>query len=122
MGARARRRARAAWWEKSCSGREFYDFEAKYLGAAGVDLVLPAPVADEELRSLQQVAVRAFEQAQCAGLARVDFFLTEHGPVLNEINTMPGFTPISMYPRLWEESGVAYTDLITELIELALER
>lgn len=104
------------------SGREFYDFEAKYLGAAGVDLVLPAPVADEELRSLQQVAVRAFEQAQCAGLARVDFFLTEHGPVLNEINTMPGFTPISMYPRLWEESGVAYTDLITELIELALER
>lgn len=103
------------------SGRAFYDFEAKYLGGAGVELVLPARVSDGELASLQEVAVRAFEQTQCAGLARVDFFLTEEGPVLNEINTMPGFTPISMYPRLWEESGLSYTGLITELIELALE-
>lgn len=104
------------------TGRDFYDFEAKYLGGEGVELRLPAEVSDSELAALQEAAVRAFEQAQCAGLARIDFFLTEEGPVLNEINTMPGFTPISMYPRLWEESGLGYTDLITELVELALER
>lgn len=103
------------------SGRAFYDFEAKYLGAAGVDLALPADITTEELAVLQEVAIRAFEQTQCAGLARVDFFLTATGPVLNEINTMPGFTPISMYPRLWEESGLDYSSLITELLELALE-
>ena len=104
------------------NGREFYDFEAKYLGAAGVDLELPAQVTDEEFESIKRAAVLAFEVAQCATLARIDFFLTEDGPVLNEINTLPGFTPISMYPRLWEESGLSYTDLITELIELALEK
>ncbi|MFA5606703.1 MAG: D-alanine--D-alanine ligase family protein [Leucobacter sp.] len=104
------------------TGRTFYDFEAKYLGAAGVDLELPARVTDEELRAIQDAAVRAFEVTQCAGLARIDFFLTERGPVLNEINTMPGFTPISMYPRLWEASGLGYTELITELIELALAK
>lgn len=103
------------------SGREFYDFEAKYLGASGVELVLPAPVTDVEFASIRDAAVRSFEAAQLAGLSRIDFFLTEQGPVLNEINTLPGFTPVSMYPRLWEESGLAYTDLITELIELALE-
>lgn len=104
------------------SGREFYDFEAKYLGAAGVDLELPARVTDAEFASIRDAAVRAFEVSQCATLARIDFFLTENGPVLNEINTLPGFTPISMYPRLWEESGVGYTELITELIELALAK
>lgn len=104
------------------SGREFYDFEAKYLGATGVDLELPAQVTDAEFASIQDAAVRAFEITQCATLARVDFFLTEDGPVLNEINTLPGFTPISMYPRLWEESGLGYTELITELIELALAK
>jgi len=104
------------------SGRDFYDFEAKYLGASGVGLELPARVSDAELESIRATAVRAFEAAQCAGLSRIDFFLTSDGPVLNEINTLPGFTPISMYPRLWEESGLGYTELITELIELALER
>ena len=104
------------------SGRDFYDYEAKYLGASGVDLELPANVTEEELRSLQDAAAEAFELAQCGGLARVDFFLTDAGPVLNEINTMPGFTPISMYPSLWSASGVEYTDLISELIDLALER
>lgn len=108
--------------EIAFSGREFYDFEAKYLGASGVELVLPAPVTDAEFESIREAAVRSFEAAQLAGLSRIDFFLTENGPVLNEINTLPGFTPVSMYPRLWEESGLAYTDLITELIELALER
>ena len=103
------------------TGRDFYDYEAKYLGAPGVELRLPAPVTEAELRALRAAAITAFEAAQCAGLARVDFFLTADGPVLNEINTLPGFTPISMYPRLWEESGLGYTALITELIELALE-
>lgn len=107
--------------EIAFSGREFYDFEAKYLGASGVELVLPAPVTDAEFASIRDAAVRSFEAAQLAGLSRIDFFLTEDGPVLNEINTLPGFTPVSMYPRLWEESGLSYTDLITELIELALE-
>lgn len=101
-------------------GRDFYDFEAKYLGAEGVSLELPAAVSDAEFAALRDAAVTAFEVAQCAGLARIDFFLTESGPVLNEINTLPGFTPISMYPRLWQESGLGYTELITELIDLAL--
>lgn len=100
-------------------GKEFYDFEAKYLGSDGVKLVLPADVTDAEYASIRDAAVLAFSVAQCAGPARVDFFLTADGPVLNEINTMPGFTPISMYPQLWEKSGLAYRDLITELVELA---
>lgn len=107
--------------EIAFTGRDFYDYEAKYLGAAGIELLLPAQVTPEEFAVLQQAAVRAFDIAQCAGLARIDFFLTADGPVLNELNTLPGFTPISMYPRLWEESGLGYTELITELIELALE-
>lgn len=104
------------------TGREFYDFEAKYLGASGIELALPADVTAEQFAAIRDAAVVAFEVAQCAGLARIDFFLTDDGPVLNEINTLPGFTPISMYPQLWEHSGVGYTKLITELIELALER
>ncbi|MFV0433796.1 MAG: D-alanine--D-alanine ligase family protein [Leucobacter sp.] len=104
------------------TGRDFYDFEAKYLGAAGVELELPARVAEAEFAAIRDAAVRAFEVTQCAGFARIDFFLTEDGPVINEINTLPGFTPISMYPRLWEESGLGYTELITELIELAIEK
>lgn len=103
------------------TGRDFYDYEAKYLGAAGIELALPAKVTEAEFRAIRDAAVTAFEVTQCAGLARIDFFLTDAGPVLNEINTLPGFTPISMYPRLWEESGLGYTALITELIELALE-
>lgn len=104
------------------TGREFYDFEAKYLGAAGIELALPAEVTEAEFTAIRDAAVLAFEVTQCAGLARIDFFLTADGPVLNEINTLPGFTPISMYPRLWEESGLGYSELITELIELALEK
>lgn len=104
------------------SGREFYDFEAKYLGASGVDLALPADVTDAEFAAIRDAAVIAYDVTQCAGHARIDFFLTSDGPVLNEINTLPGFTPISMYPRLWEASGMSYTELITELIELAIEK
>lgn len=104
------------------AGDGFYDYEAKYLGAAGVQLVLPAEVTAAELRTLQDTAIRAFEATGCAGLARVDFFLTADGPIVNEINTLPGFTPVSMYPQLWEASGLSYADLITELIELALAR
>jgi D-alanine-D-alanine ligase len=102
------------------TGREFYDFEAKYLGAVGIDLVCPADLTPAELADLQEQSVRAFEALGAAGLARVDFFLTDTGLVLNEINTMPGFTPISMFPRCWQETGLAYSDLITELIEVAL--
>ena len=103
------------------SGRDFYDYEAKYLGAAGVSLALPAEVTEAEFASIQDAAIRSFEATQCAGYARIDFFLTDRGPVINEINTLPGFTPVSMFPSLWEASGLAYRDLITELIELALE-
>ena len=116
-----RPRASAVLGEIVFTGKEFYDFEAKYLGHSGVQLELPARVSDDEYAAIRDAAVHAFEVTQCAGLARVDFFLTDEGPVINEINTLPGFTPISMYPRLWEASGLAYTDLITELVELALE-
>ena len=102
------------------TGREFYDFEGKYLDAPGIDLVCPAPLADEELRVMQDLAVRAFTAIGAAGLARVDFFLTPDGFVLNEINTMPGFTPISMFPKCWQASGLSYEALLDALIELAL--
>lgn len=102
-------------------GRDFYDFEAKYLGASGAQVVLPASATPEELRELQETALKTFEVTRCAGYARVDFFLTDNGPVVNEVNTLPGFTPISMFPKLWEASGLSYTDLITELIELGIE-
>jgi len=71
---------------------------------------------------MQAIARRAFKSLDCAGLARVDFFLTAEGFFVNEINTMPGFTPISMFPSLWQASGMTYVDLIDELIQLALER
>lgn len=103
-------------------GREFYDFEAKYRDDKAVDLVIPASLTDAELSEMQNIARRAFKSLDCTGLARVDFFLTTDGFFVNEINTMPGFTPISMFPSLWQESGLAYADLIDELIQLALER
>lgn len=102
------------------TGREFYDFEAKYLDAPGIQLVCPAPLTVDELAELQRLSIRAFEAIDGAGLARVDFFLTETGFVLNEINTMPGFTSISMFPRCWQESGLNYSELIDELIQVAL--
>ena len=101
------------------TGRDFYDFAAKYLGADGVDLVCPVPLGDGERMELERIAVRAFQAIDGRGLARVDLFLTDEGFVINEINTMPGFTPISMFPRCWQESGLDYPDLIAELIALA---
>jgi D-alanine-D-alanine ligase len=104
------------------SGRDFYDFAAKYLDAPGIDLVCPADLTDAQLAEMQELGVRAFDAIGGEGLARVDFFLTADGFVVNEINTMPGFTPISMFPRCWQESGLSYPALIDELIQVALAR
>ena len=102
--------------------REFYDFEAKYRDADAAELVCPADLTPAQLSEMQAIARRAFNALGCYGLGRVDFFLTSDGFFVNEINTMPGFTPISMYPKCWQASGLAYKDLIDELIALALER
>ncbi|MET4638481.1 D-alanine--D-alanine ligase family protein [Mycetocola sp. 2940] len=105
------------------SGREFYDFDAKYLDAPGIDLVCPADLSDAELTKLQNVAIRAFDAIGAEGLARVDFFLpADGGIVVNEVNTMPGFTPISMFPTCWIRSGLSYENLITELLDVAAAR
>jgi D-alanine-D-alanine ligase len=101
----------------------FYSYDAKYLDEKGARLELPAKLADEEIRRAQAMALRTFEVLECDGLARVDLFLTRDGRLLvNEINTLPGFTAISMYPKLWALSGLTQTDLITRLIHLGLER
>lgn len=103
-------------------GHDFYDFEAKYLDDS-VDLTVPADLAESEEKVIQDLAVRAFEALGCEGLARVDFFLTNTGDVIiNEVNTMPGFTPISMYPSMWASSGVPYDRLIDELIQEGIAR
>ncbi|WP_030544531.1 D-alanine--D-alanine ligase family protein [Streptomyces albus] len=103
------------------TAHDFYDFEAKYIdSAAGV---VPAPLTPEETARVRELAVLAFDAAACEGLVRADFFLQENGEfVINEINTMPGFTPISMYPRMWQESGVSYPELVDRLIQAALRR
>jgi len=105
-------------------GKEFYDYEAKYL-SKGSEEVIPAKLTKKQSQQVREMALAAFRACDCAGLARVDFLLQggKAGELyINEINTMPGFTSISMYPKLWEASGVKYPDLITRLVELALER
>ncbi|MER8098032.1 D-alanine--D-alanine ligase family protein [Streptomyces goshikiensis] len=103
------------------SSHDFYDFEAKYIDSASG--IVPAPLTPEQTAEVRRLAVEAFEAASCEGLVRADFFLTEDGTfVINEINTMPGFTPISMYPRMWQESGVEYQELVDLLIQAALRR
>jgi D-alanine-D-alanine ligase len=104
-------------------GREdaFYDFATKYLEDAA-ELDVPAKVDDDVADAVRQLAIRAFRAIDCQGLARVDFFLTEDGPVVNEINTMPGFTTISMYPRMWAASGLDYPSLLATMVETALKR
>jgi len=105
-------------------GKEFYDYEAKYLSEGSVP-VIPAKLSRSETRKIREMAVEAFRACDLAGLARVDFLMEPEGKrriYLNEVNTMPGFTQISMYPKLWEATGLSYKDLITTLIELALER
>ncbi len=103
---------------------QFYDYEAKYIHAHGADLVIPVQIEQSLISQIQEMAIRAFQAIDGSGLARVDFFL-ERGTdrlLINEINTMPGFTSISMYPKLWEASGVRYSDLLDRLISLAFER
>jgi D-alanine-D-alanine ligase len=102
---------------------EFYDYNAKYLDE-GSQLIIPAKLTKTEIKKIQELAVWAFKAVDCSGLARVDFLMdpTTRKIYLNEINTMPGFTSISMYPKLWAASGLAYADLIDRLIQLGLER
>jgi len=103
--------------------REFYDYRAKYEDES-TELIVPAQLPDETMTTIQELACRAFTAVDCAGMARVDFFLSRStGEIyINEINTIPGFTSVSMYPRLWEASGIPYSDLIDRLITLAIER
>jgi D-alanine-D-alanine ligase len=103
------------------TGSEFYDFSAKYLDASGADVVCPTDLTDAEAASIRDLAARAFDAIGGSGLARADFFLTDKGFVINELNTMPGFTPISMFPKCWLASGMSYPELIDELIVLGLE-
>ena len=104
-------------------GHDFYDYEAKYLDEHGAELVIPADVPGEVLEELQRMAVAAFRAIDACGMARMDFFLLDEDRLfLNEVNTIPGFTSISMYPRLWDASGLPYPQLVDRLIELAIER
>jgi D-alanine-D-alanine ligase len=105
-------------------GKEFYDYEAKYLSEGSVPII-PAKLTREEAKKIRAMAIDAFRACDLSGVARVDFLMEPDGKrriYLNEVNTMPGFTQISMYPKLWEATGLGYKDLITRLIELALER
>ena len=103
--------------------KEFYDYNAKYIDS-GSELLIPARLDHTQVRQIQEMAIRAFQSVECSGLARVDFLMdpvTGHF-YLNEVNTMPGFTAISMYPKLWAATGIQYPELIDRLIQLALER
>ncbi len=101
----------------------FYDYQAKYLDDSA-QLIVPAPLRPEQVKNIQDLALRSFQVLECQGMARVDFFLERETEdiYVNEINTIPGFTSISMYPKLWKASGMAYSELIDRLIELAMER
>jgi len=103
--------------------KEFYDYDAKYL-AEGSELVIPAKISKAEMKTVQRLAIAAFQSVDCTGLARVDFLMDPKSRriFVNEINTMPGFTAISMYPKLWGATGVSYPDLIDRLIRLGIER
>jgi D-alanine-D-alanine ligase len=103
---------------------EFYDYEAKYSSGDSSRVVIPADLPARTVAEIREYAVKAFKSLDCAGLSRVDFFVhKETGKIyINEINTLPGFTNISMYPKLWEASGIPYNELIERLIDLAVER
>ena len=112
----------------SCVGElkprhEFYSYEAKYLDLDGAEIVIPAKNVDKKIEDkIRNIAVEAFKVGQCVGMARADFFIGEDGKIyVNEINTIPGFTSISMYPKMWEASGVGYSDLMTQLLAFAQE-
>jgi D-alanine-D-alanine ligase len=104
------------------TGHAFYDYDAKYLDEHGAELRIPAPIPPEISARIQQLAVAAFTAVSGAGMARVDFFVRDDEVWLNEINTIPGFTSISMYPKLWEASGLSYEKLVERLLDLAAER
>lgn len=102
---------------------EYYSYEAKYIDAHGAEIVIPAKLSDSQTKEIQNLAIKTFKTLGCDGLARVDFFLKENGSIyVNEINTLPGFTQISMYPKMWQASGIEYKDLITSLINFAFEK
>src|SRR5690625_130030 len=102
---------------------QFYDFAAKYIDTSGVELSCPADLDEATAQEVRRLSARAFEALGCEGLARVDFFVRGAGDVvINEVNTMPGFTPHSMYPLMWQRTGMDYAELVTELIDLALQR
>jgi D-alanine-D-alanine ligase len=105
------------------TGHKFYSYDAKYLDANGARLVVPAELPRSLVKKIQQTAIETFRALCCQGMARVDFFLkSDHTILVNEINTIPGFTKISMYPKMWEASGLSYSELIDRLIELARQR
>ena len=105
------------------SGHDFYDYDAKYLDEHGAQLLIPADLKPDVLEEVQRLAVAAFETLKCAGMARVDLFLLGEDELwVNEVNTIPGFTSISMYPKLWEASGLGYRELVERLLDLAVER
>jgi D-alanine-D-alanine ligase len=105
------------------TAHNFYSYEAKYVDESGARLLIPAPLPSRLVKTIQELAVKTFKVLCCAGMGRVDFFLRNDREIfVNEINTIPGFTKISMYPKLWEASGISYSDLIDRLIRLALER
>ena len=102
---------------------DFYSYEAKYIDENGAVLEIPAKLPVHLNKKVQDYALKTFKALCCEGMARVDFFLTDNEEILvNEINTIPGFTRVSMYPKLWEVSGVSYMELVDRLIELAIER
>jgi len=101
---------------------QFYDYDDKYVNGTS-QLYIPARIDDKTAEKIRETAVRAYRLMGCSGLARVDFFVTEQGQVvLNEINTMPGFTSISMYAKLWTAQGMSYSQLLDRLIEIALKK
>lgn len=126
LGGRGDERARASLPGEvvvTNAAHTFYDFEAKYLDEASVRLSCPAELSDDVTARVREVAIQTFEAVGAEGLSRVDVFVLPDGSVVvNEINTMPGFTPFSMYPRMWERTGVSYAELLDELLQLALER
>ncbi len=102
--------------------KDFYDYKAKYEDESTA-LLIPAELQEDEFAQIKTMAIKAFKALDCSGLVRADFFLTKDGKALiNEVNTMPGFTPISMFPLLWKETGLDYPNLIERLVALAIER
>ena len=105
------------------SGEAFYDFESKYVSKDAAQLHIPAQMTEEQIAEMREIACKAFTACGCEGLARVDFFMEENGRMLiNEINTLPGFTEVSMYPKMWEATGIGYSELLDFLIDLGVDR